>query len=507
MKKFWILLLVLLLAISLTACGNDDPPPVEQEQQQEQAALPPAPPVSVDPPADEPDITVMLDDLAAELAAAFGSYNGQPLRWKVLQVDAENARALLISEHVLELRPYHSSSDIYGWQNSELYAWLNDEFYHNSFTAAEQAQIITDSGAKLLLPGQDDVINYFAADEERIGYLGEDTCQWWLRDAGAEDGYFMLVDDSGAVYSNGSVATSSYGVRPLLWLSLLQLEAPLHPLARLDDEVPEFHITFTDEIVISCEVSPATQLLLQQIPDQYLILQADWSINSMDGWKCSGDNDWADIFDIDYGPSVCLVNAGETLVQDSILRSNYSMPEENGYAEICYGVDDNGNGYLDLANNTIYFRLRFTGTVGETAIFSPWTPVFSIGGTGGLPGTDEQPDTDEQQGTDEQADAAGVGSGAPEGWPDNEYTRLVPTPDAGGTVLLKDTIGSLYTIDVDWSMEQGTEYAKQLAAAGFGEDAADKFAAYGYIDRTANGVNVQLLDLFGKVNISIMPVE
>lgn len=92
-------------------------------------------------------------------------------------------------------------------------------------------------------------------------------------------------------------------------------------------------------------------------------------------------------------------------------------------------------------------------------------------------------------------------------WPDNEFTRLVPAPIIDVTVLAQDTIGELFTLQVEWTLEQGTEYAQQLADAGFGDDCAEKFAKYGYIDRTANGVNVQLLEIGGKVDISIMPVE
>ena len=98
-------------------------------------------------------------------------------------------------------------------------------------------------------------------------------------------------------------------------------------------------------------------------------------------------------------------------------------------------------------------------------------------------------------------------TGTPLGWPDNAYTRLVPTPEAGGKVLAANEIGALFSVELEWTMEQGLVYAQQLADAGFGEDCAEKYEAYGYIDRTANGVNVQLLDLFGVASISIMETE
>ncbi len=97
--------------------------------------------------------------------------------------------------------------------------------------------------------------------------------------------------------------------------------------------------------------------------------------------------------------------------------------------------------------------------------------------------------------------------GTPLNWPDNDYTKLVPTPNCGGKVLTSGAIGNLFSVEVKWTMEQGLVYAQQLADAGFGDDCAEIYEKHGYIDRTANGINVQLLDLFGMASVSIMPVE
>ena len=127
------------------------------------------------------------------------------------------------------------------------------------------------------------------------------------------------------------------------------------------------------------------------------------------------------------------------------------------------------------------------------------------------PDTGEQQDEPEQQPQDaeepEQADEDIPTEGKPLDWPENDYTALVPVPDEGGKVLAADEIGTLFAVDLDWEMEKGIAYAQKLQDAGFGEDCVEKYEQYGYIDRTANGVNVQLLDMFGKTSISIMPVE
>ena len=114
---------------------------------------------------------------------------------------------------------------------------------------------------------------------------------------------------------------------------------------------------------------------------------------------------------------------------------------------------------------------------------------------------EEEPDS----GGETQADTPVPTSGLPLDWPDNDYTKLVPAPDCGGKVLTSGEIGELFAIELKWEMEQGLTYAQLLEDAGFGDDCAEKYEQYGYIDRTANGFNVQLLDVFGATSLSIMP--
>ena len=112
---------------------------------------------------------------------------------------------------------------------------------------------------------------------------------------------------------------------------------------------------------------------------------------------------------------------------------------------------------------------------------------------------------DENSGEEAQADVPVPTTGLPLNWPDNDYTKLVPAPDCGGKVLTSGEIGTLFAIELKWEMEQGLTYARLLEDAGFGDDCVEKYEQYGYIDRTANGINVQLMDLFGTTSLSIMP--
>ena len=116
-------------------------------------------------------------------------------------------------------------------------------------------------------------------------------------------------------------------------------------------------------------------------------------------------------------------------------------------------------------------------------------------------GNTAAPDTEDTVQTEEVIPTEGT----PLGWPENDYTKLGPTPTCGGKVMSSGEIGNLFAVEVKWTMEQGLVYAQQLADAGFGDDCVEKYEKYGYIDRTANGVNVQLLDVFGMASVSIMP--
>ena len=113
----------------------------------------------------------------------------------------------------------------------------------------------------------------------------------------------------------------------------------------------------------------------------------------------------------------------------------------------------------------------------------------------------------EAGGEDGGAASAASAGGVPEGWPENEYTKLVPTPNCGGTISKSAEIGELFAIELEWTMEQGLTYAKLLQDAGFGEDCVETYEKQGYLDRTANGVNVQLMDMMGITSISIMKAE
>ena len=158
-----------------------------------------------------------------------------------------------------------------------------------------------------------------------------------------------------------------------------KIDAPQNPKAALDDDVPGAYIDYTDEIIISFGLTDAHRALLAG-DAAAMILQVDWSINSETDWKCSGQDTWIDSLRPEYGKDAVTLTNGDIVGQIAILRSNYNMPTDNGYAHICHGIDDSGYGWLDLENNTIYFKLRFVmRDYDDNKVYSDWTDVFTIG--------------------------------------------------------------------------------------------------------------------------------
>jgi hypothetical protein len=176
--------------------------------------------------------------------------------WRVL--DVQGNKALLISEKILEMRPYIVDCTATTWEQCTLREYLNNEFY-NKLGAAKSAVAETHnynpdnpwygtSGGnttqdKVFLLSLDEVCRYFGdstANLRRKGSTGSDyfigdgnnaareardgsgtACWWWLRSPGGFSGGAALVDDDGGVHVGGYIVDISVGgVRPAFWLNL-----------------------------------------------------------------------------------------------------------------------------------------------------------------------------------------------------------------------------------------------------------------------------------------------
>ncbi|MDR1796726.1 MAG: DUF6273 domain-containing protein [Clostridiales Family XIII bacterium] len=120
----------------------------------------------------------------------FGTWDGAPIEWRVLEV--QDDRALLISEEILTLWQYMDAETLRSWIDAErtgatwarsgLRTWLNGEFLDEAFTEEEvETILLTDvetpgngviAGSeptqdKVFLLSREEAVQYFPTDEDR----------------------------------------------------------------------------------------------------------------------------------------------------------------------------------------------------------------------------------------------------------------------------------------------------------------------------------------------------
>ena len=220
MKKLVLIILILTLLLLLVACGGDN--------------------------ADNFEII------------EFGG-----ISWLVL--DAQDGRALLLSEYLLDRIPYHNTLEGVTWETSDIRRWLNNEFY-NRFTAAERTRIaetyvinnnLSRTGArggndtvdKIFLLSIEEMEQYFGgisadlvfskllqdpystetkeaqraygvAREMRRAYFETgDYGDWWLRSPEGTWGIAALVWGNGR-QAGRVVNYDDVGIRPAMWVYL-----------------------------------------------------------------------------------------------------------------------------------------------------------------------------------------------------------------------------------------------------------------------------------------------
>lgn len=162
----------------------------------------------------------------------------EPIEWRVLA--AENGRALMLSEYVLDAHIYDVKSSV--WKTSELRGWLNIVFSGKAFSAAEQMMIPVVNGDKVTLLDQIEAEKYLGSLREPTpeGYrsypgrtaeftpyamsraiLGTGEGWWWLRSHREQDVCTEFVDINGIIYHSApGVIRDRGGVRPVISLIL-----------------------------------------------------------------------------------------------------------------------------------------------------------------------------------------------------------------------------------------------------------------------------------------------
>lgn len=201
-----------------------------------------------------------MNKFEIDSALSFGGYN-----WRVL--DIQNNAALIITEDIIEQRPYHDAYKGITWADCALRKYLNGEFY-DKFNTMDQSRIIPvtnknqnnqwygtyggedtqdsvfllsleevckyfgDSSSKLHNPGKNQRYWFERKDEnnsKRIARLEankEWIWWWWLRSPGRVNVKAVYIHGDGNIGIQGnnilkgniSDGKCTGGVRPALWL-------------------------------------------------------------------------------------------------------------------------------------------------------------------------------------------------------------------------------------------------------------------------------------------------
>lgn len=162
---------------------------------------------------------------------SFGSLNGQPLSWTVL--DEKGRNRLLIADKAVAFMPFNKDRDYTPWSHSTLRYWLNKDFLEQAFTLKERMGLLVtmldnhadprweiengqDTKDKCFIFNWQELERYMPTVEERAN--GE---WWWLRGHGFGKLCMQAIYLDGTFYHIGVNKNSpEIGVRPAIWTRL-----------------------------------------------------------------------------------------------------------------------------------------------------------------------------------------------------------------------------------------------------------------------------------------------
>ena len=178
----------------------------------------------------------------------FGTYGGENIRWKTLDVSGNSA--MLIAANCIDCRPFNNVDTDVTWETCSLRTWLNGSFYNTAFSDSERSRILqtyvtnpnppADYDAYggnatydyVFVLSYDECRSFFSDDSSRRtkgteyalsrGANGdEDGVSWWLRTPGYSQSDFMGISKKGYLWSDGyDVNFFEMGVRPVIWIDM-----------------------------------------------------------------------------------------------------------------------------------------------------------------------------------------------------------------------------------------------------------------------------------------------
>lgn len=199
-----------------------------------------------------------------ELVAETASAEKQPIKWRVLSVEGNDA--FLLADEGLDNKPYHGEMTETSWENCSLRAWLNDTFMRDAFTEEEQdaikittvsnsnkdnpdESIDSDGGAdtqdRIYLLSAAEAANTAYGFDDRFYSMSrtrevkttayaydqgafaswieeiDDNGKWWLRSPGFNTNEAAYVSEyGGGEYYGTNVTEDSFTVRPVIHLDM-----------------------------------------------------------------------------------------------------------------------------------------------------------------------------------------------------------------------------------------------------------------------------------------------
>jgi hypothetical protein len=202
-----------------------------------------------------------MKDIKIGSLLTFGDYT-----WRVLEL--QDNKAFIITEEIIEERPYHDAYIGITWADCALRRYLNGEFY-NKFSATEQSRIVSvlnknpdnpwygskggaDTKDSIFLLNLDEVCRYFGDSTSKLYNPGKNQrywferkdinnsnriakpqgkewpSWWWLRSPGRVSVKAVYIHGDGNIGIQGNNILKGNigdgkcigGVRPALWLRL-----------------------------------------------------------------------------------------------------------------------------------------------------------------------------------------------------------------------------------------------------------------------------------------------
>ena len=171
----------------------------------------------------------------------------EPLEWIVLDVQGD--KAMLLTKYCIDQVVFYPQHVPMYWGKSDLRAWMNGDFFKETFTPAEQANILTttvkndnphgvkgageDTLDKIYLLSKSEVLHFFPEQADRVAYPTEyaktkgitlskttGSCRWWTRSPGARvyDFCGMRLDGRISSYGMQDVDWPTNTMRPVMWV-------------------------------------------------------------------------------------------------------------------------------------------------------------------------------------------------------------------------------------------------------------------------------------------------